>query len=130
MKRVLRSCLEPLPRFVSTKSLAAIVTIVLVGTAVSVFEYLESARPPVRRAALDSPCSPYSIGGCSESRACDASSTARQSANCPCPRGAIAPAAVPAPAGSRTLERASDAASEGRSAAPSSFEPDLGSLHG
>jgi len=36
----------------------------------------------------------------------------------------------PAPAGSRTLERASDAASEGRSAAPSSFEPDLGSLHG
>lgn len=122
MKRVLRSCLDPLPRFVSTKSLAAIVSIVLVGTAVSVFEYLESARPPVRRAALDA------FGGASETRACDRSSSGTDSSWCPCPRARAVPA--PGSTGSQTSERGSDAASERSSAPPSSFEPDLGALHG
>src|SRR5688500_17393283 len=45
MKRVLRSCFEPLPRFMSTKSLADLVVMLLVGTGISVDEYLESARP-------------------------------------------------------------------------------------
>jgi|SRR4051812_33078244 hypothetical protein len=49
MKRVLQSCFEPLPRFMSTKSLCAVVALLLVGTAISVFEYIESSREPIRR---------------------------------------------------------------------------------
>jgi hypothetical protein len=51
MKRVLRSCFEPLPRFMSMKSLTAVVALLLVGTAISVVEYLESARSTMRRPA-------------------------------------------------------------------------------
>lgn len=48
MKRVLRSCLDPLPRILSTRGLAAIVALVVSGTALSVYEYLESSRVPER----------------------------------------------------------------------------------
>jgi hypothetical protein len=48
MKRVLRSCLDPLPRILSTRGLAAIVLLVLSGTALSVHEYVESGRVPDR----------------------------------------------------------------------------------
>ena len=48
MKRVLRSCFEPLPRFMSTKSLVGLVLMLLAGTGLSVYEYLESSRPPER----------------------------------------------------------------------------------
>jgi hypothetical protein len=46
MKRVLRSCLDPLPRFLSTRALVAVVAFVVLGTALSVYEYVESGRPP------------------------------------------------------------------------------------
>src|SRR5687768_4994645 len=45
MKRVLRSCLEPLPRFLSTRGLASLVVMLVAGTGVSVYEYLESTQP-------------------------------------------------------------------------------------
>ena len=48
MKHVLRSCLDPLPRILSTRGLAAIVVLVLSGTALSVYEYVESGRMPGR----------------------------------------------------------------------------------
>ena len=51
MKRVLRSCFEPLPRFMSTKSLVGLVLMLLAGTGISVYEYLESARPLEKPAA-------------------------------------------------------------------------------
>lgn len=50
MKRVLRSCFDPLPRFMSTKSLIGLVAMVVVGTGISVYEYLESSRLPVHAA--------------------------------------------------------------------------------
>ena len=53
MKRVLRSCFEPLPRVMSTKSLTALVALLLVGTAISVIEYLESARAVARHTPRD-----------------------------------------------------------------------------
>lgn len=48
MKRVLRSCLDPLPRLLTTRGLAAIVALVVTGTALSVYEYVESSRVPER----------------------------------------------------------------------------------
>jgi hypothetical protein len=45
MKKVLRSCFDPLPRFLSMKSILGLVAMVLLGTGISVYEYLESARP-------------------------------------------------------------------------------------
>ncbi|MBI5363471.1 MAG: hypothetical protein HZA53_09865 [Planctomycetes bacterium] len=48
MKRVFRSCLDPLPRFLSTRGLIAVVLIVVTGTALSVHEYLQSGREPER----------------------------------------------------------------------------------
>jgi hypothetical protein len=46
MKRVLRSCLDPLPRFLSTRGVMAVVVLVVAGTAVSVHEFVESGRGP------------------------------------------------------------------------------------
>lgn len=46
MKRVLRSCITPLPRFLTTRALAGLVLVLVAGTAVSVHEYLETARAP------------------------------------------------------------------------------------
>jgi hypothetical protein len=54
MKSVLRSCFDPLPRFMSTKSLTGLVLMVLIGTGISVYEYLESSHVPVRAAATAS----------------------------------------------------------------------------
>lgn len=48
MKRVFRSCLDPLPRFLSTRGLTALVLIVVTGIALSVHEYLQSGREPER----------------------------------------------------------------------------------
>jgi len=53
MKRVLQSCFDPLPRFMSMKSLAAVVALLVIGTAISVVEYLESSRSLVRHAPPD-----------------------------------------------------------------------------
>lgn len=46
MKRVLRSCITPLPRFLTTRALAGLVLVLVAGTALSVHEYLETARAP------------------------------------------------------------------------------------
>jgi hypothetical protein len=51
MKRVLRSCLDPLPRFLSTRGLAFLVVMLVAGTGVSVYEYLESTQPIGRHVA-------------------------------------------------------------------------------
>lgn len=48
MKRVFRSCLDPLPRFLSTRGLVLVVLLVLTGTALSVHEYVRSGREPER----------------------------------------------------------------------------------
>lgn len=48
MNRVLRSCFDPLPRFMTMKSLACVVAMVVLGTGISVYEYLESSVPPQR----------------------------------------------------------------------------------
>jgi len=42
MNRVLRSAIDPLPRALSTKSLLALVAVVVLGTAVTVHRYVES----------------------------------------------------------------------------------------
>jgi hypothetical protein len=57
MKRVLRSAIDPLPRALSTKSLVALVAVVVFGTAVTVHRYVESGElPPARGTALLCPC--------------------------------------------------------------------------
>ena len=44
MKRLVRSALDPLPRSLSVRSLAILVTMLVAGVAISVREYLESGR--------------------------------------------------------------------------------------
>ncbi len=44
MNRVFRSCLDPLPRFLSTRGLAFVVLLVVGGTGFSVYEYVQSGR--------------------------------------------------------------------------------------
>jgi hypothetical protein len=44
MKRLVRSGIEPLPRSLSTKSLALLVVMLLSGVGISVHEFLESRR--------------------------------------------------------------------------------------
>jgi hypothetical protein len=46
-----RSILDPLPRFLTVRGLAVVVGMLVLGTAISVHEFLESARPPVRHAS-------------------------------------------------------------------------------
>jgi hypothetical protein len=48
MKRLVRSCIDPLPRSLSTKSLALLVVMLLSGIGISVHEFLESRRVPER----------------------------------------------------------------------------------
>lgn len=43
MKRILRSTLDPLPRSLSTPALLTLVTVVVLGTAVTVHRYIESS---------------------------------------------------------------------------------------
>lgn len=50
MKRLVRSCIDPLPRSLSTKSLALLVAMLLSGIGISVHEFLESRRAPERAA--------------------------------------------------------------------------------
>lgn len=52
MKKVLRSCFDPLPRFLSTRGLAIVVAMLVGGTAISVHEYVESTQPRPRRPLL------------------------------------------------------------------------------
>ncbi|MFO1009806.1 MAG: hypothetical protein U1F29_07045 [Planctomycetota bacterium] len=44
MKSVFRSCLDPLPRFLSMRGLLAVVLVVVAGTGLSVYEYVQSSR--------------------------------------------------------------------------------------
>lgn len=46
MKQVLRSTLDPLPRSLSTPGLISLVSVVVLGTAVTVFRYMESSGHP------------------------------------------------------------------------------------
>ena len=77
MQRVLRSCLDPLPRLISLKSLIGVVLMVLAGTGLSVYEYLETAVPPVRAAdrSVDEPAR-----ACAEEKAATTRSNAPRSA--------------------------------------------------
>jgi hypothetical protein len=45
MKRVLRSCIEPLPRFLTTRGLAVLVLLLVAGMAISVREYMQTGGP-------------------------------------------------------------------------------------
>jgi len=76
MQRVLRSCLDPLPRLISLKSLVGVVLMVLAGTGLSVYEYLETATP-VRAAArsVDEP-----VRACAEEKVASPRSDAPRSA--------------------------------------------------
>ena len=57
MKRLVRSAFDPLPRSLSLRSLAILVTMLVAGIAISVHEYLESGRvyaaPPAARECGD-----------------------------------------------------------------------------
>ena len=59
MKRLVRSALDPLPRSLSLRSLAILVTMLVGGIAISVHEYLESgkvhAAAPATRGCADAP---------------------------------------------------------------------------
>jgi len=54
MKRLVRSALDPLPRSLSIRSLAILVTILVAGVAISVREYLESGQVHARDSAARS----------------------------------------------------------------------------
>lgn len=51
MKRLVRSALDPLPRSLSVRSLAILVTMLVAGIAISVHEYLESGKVSGRSSA-------------------------------------------------------------------------------
>lgn len=76
MKRVLRSCITPLPRFLTTRGLAGLVLVLVAGTALSVHEYLQTARAP-RAAQVRSPALRGSSSG--EVRAAERSSHGERS---------------------------------------------------
>jgi hypothetical protein len=44
-----RSVLDPLPRSLSLRSLAILVSMLLLGTGISVHEYLQSGKSPIRK---------------------------------------------------------------------------------
>lgn len=53
----MRSILDPLPRFLTVRGQALVVAMVVLGTAISVHEYLESSRPPERPRSCAGPAS-------------------------------------------------------------------------
>ncbi len=67
----MRSALDPVPRFISVKSLAILVAMLLSGIAISVREYLESGRIPHRACSCDAALKEGSSprGRCPETRA-------------------------------------------------------------
>ena len=71
---MLRSCFDPLPRFMSMRSLAGLVAMVVLGTGLSVYEYLESTRPPQRH-----PSAGISTSALGDVRAADRASAAAPS---------------------------------------------------
>jgi hypothetical protein len=113
MKSVLRSCFDPLPRFMSTKSLTGLVLMVLAGTGISVYEYLESSHAPVRAAPMASD----EVSDCDASRPCeslerlDRTSRFRESSF------------VEQPAPASSAEQISECTRPAISEAPSLFEP-------
>ena len=119
MKRVLRSCFDPLPRFMSMKSLACLVAMVVLGTGISVYEYLESARPLERAsspAQLAEPaaCAPAPAVAAPRTRV--SSSIAPQAAEVPARKSAASSGEFPCtPSGAM--------ASEPKPATPSVWEP-------
>lgn len=129
MKRVLQSCFDPLPRFMSMKSLAAVVTLLLVGTAISVFEYLESSRLPVRRPSAVSPLRERDNACQAAEKRGEWRSGADVSLPVECPRSACESASTSAQ-GSVWAAPGSDARCEVRAAPPSVFQPSAESLGG
>ena len=127
MKRVLQSCFDPLPRFMSMKSLTALVALLLVGTAISVVEYLESSRSLVRHAAPDR-------GTCHAAESSDTSTGPALSGRCPSEASAPSTSyAAPSygspetPASSGTCARTH---TETITAPPLSFDPAAASTGG
>ena len=51
-KRFVRSVFDPLPRSLSIRSLAVLVTMLVAGIAISVHEYLESGKAPEHRHSI------------------------------------------------------------------------------
>lgn len=115
MKSVLRSCFDPLPRFMSTRSLIGLVTMVLAGTGISVYEYLESSHAPVRAGSASFEEYGDSDAGatseCGSRQRVDRRRTARDSDFAP----------QPSPATS--AEQVSDCTRSAASDTPSIFEP-------
>ena len=126
MKRVLRSCFEPLPRFMSTKSLAGLVVMLLVGTGISVYEYLESARPLERHVEEGAAFSEPSNRGRSSTAGRSVHAAERErSIECP-----AASDALPSPSCSSSVESlraevgpAARPANETRTSPPSVWDP-------
>ena len=77
MKRLVRSALDPLPRALSLRSLAILVSMLVGGIALSVHEYLESGK--VHAAPSSSRCAAESVEPAQrlERLECDASLDAR-----------------------------------------------------
>jgi hypothetical protein len=135
MKSVLRSCFDPLPRFMSMKSLAAVVTLLLVGTTISVLEYLESSSVPPRRSSYESGAvqaadsygdlrsSAQTVPAATSPSAaprCAPETVAPETVKCRVPR----PSALSAPA------PCSESESQARTAPPTLFQPEAGSVGG
>lgn len=127
MKRVLQSCFDPLPRFMSMKSLAAVVALLLVGTAISVVEYLESSRSLVRHAAPDR-------GTCHAAESGDSSTAPALSGRCPheasAPSTSCAAPSYRAPETPASSETCARTQTESITAPPLSFDPAAASSGG
>src|SRR5882672_9387031 len=64
MKRLVRPGIDPLPRSLSTKSLAFLVVMLLSGIGISVHEFLESRRAPGRASEPSVQCLPSVLQEC------------------------------------------------------------------
>ena len=121
MKSVLRSCFDPLPRFMSTRSLIGLVTMVLIGTGISVYEYLESSHAPVRAGStVVEDFDDADVGAPSECGARDRADRCRTVSD-----AGFAPQPSPAPgvSGVSGVEQVSECTRPSASDAPSIFEP-------
>ena len=115
MKSVLRTCLDPLPRFLSLRGLTLLVAMLVLGVVFSVWEFVESARLPEHR-VLAQDNSSWSAPRCC-ARAAQSCGSAGASASCaPAPELNSAPAASQAQAGDPTP--------------PSVFDPDRAATGG
>ena len=89
MKSVLRSCLDPLPRFLTLRGLSLLVAMLVLGVVFSVWEFVESGQLPAHRVLAND-------SSWSAPRAAPASCASNGSSTIctPCPAASHAPATI------------------------------------